>query len=401
MSIPTTTVWEVRTTGSDSNGGGFDPVSGSGHTDYSQQDSAQLSLTDVVTIGTTTVTSVTGGFTSAMIGNAINITGDGVYFITARASTNSITVDRATGTGSGQTGKVGGALSSLGMVGLIGAGETVWMKSGTYNQTSGTTNTSNGDLQLSILIVGYGSSRGDMGTRPIIVNGSGGASQIIQSATVVNLQFDMSTHSTVFGVRGCQSYYCWNNSGTTTFAYFTGSAYGCYHEGTGGTGYYACDSHGCVSNTTGNGFASVANDCLAMNCVIGFNGPPNALNCTAWNCTTGYQTVGICIGCVAYESATYGFDTCTNIFNCFAGGSGTANQNSSNAASVINFTNLTSSPYTDGGTNDFSLSAYGKTTLKSAGFPSSFVNVMTNYRDAGAFQHQDAGGGGATYSMIF
>src|SRR5690242_15560411 len=111
MAIGNTTCWRVRAGGSNTNGGGFDPaISGAG-TDYTDQDAAQLSLTDIVTNGTTTVTSVTGGFTSAMIGNCLRITGDNYYFITARSSTNSITVDRATGTASGQTGHVGGAFA--------------------------------------------------------------------------------------------------------------------------------------------------------------------------------------------------------------------------------------------------------------------------------------------------
>ncbi len=113
MAISAATNWYIRAAGDELNGGGYDStISGAG-TNYCDQDAAQLSLTDVVTVGTTTVTSVTGGFTSAMIGNCIRIAGDAYYFITARASTNSITVDRATGTGTGQNARVGGAHASL------------------------------------------------------------------------------------------------------------------------------------------------------------------------------------------------------------------------------------------------------------------------------------------------
>jgi hypothetical protein len=113
VAINATAVWRIRVGGNDANGAGYDSaISGAG-TDYSQQDAAQLSLTDVACSGTTTVTSVTGGFTAAMIGNAIRITGGGAtsgyYFITARTNTNTITVDRTPGTVSGGTGKVGGA----------------------------------------------------------------------------------------------------------------------------------------------------------------------------------------------------------------------------------------------------------------------------------------------------
>lgn len=116
MAVNATAVYRVRVGGSNTNGGGYDPaISGAG-TDYSQQDAAELSLTDIACSNTTTVTSATGGFTSAMIGNAIWITGGGAsagpYFITARTNTNTITVDRTPGTVSAGSGAVGGAWAS-------------------------------------------------------------------------------------------------------------------------------------------------------------------------------------------------------------------------------------------------------------------------------------------------
>jgi hypothetical protein len=113
MAVTAGAIWRCRVGGNAANGAGYDPtISGAG-TDYSTQDSPQLSLTDIACSATTTVTSATGGFTAAMIGNAIRITGGGAtsgyYFITARASSTSITVDRTPGTVSGGTGKVGGA----------------------------------------------------------------------------------------------------------------------------------------------------------------------------------------------------------------------------------------------------------------------------------------------------
>src|SRR3954451_13297180 len=105
MAISAGTVWEVRTGGSDSNGGLFTSGQAGAGTDYSQQDAAQLSLTDVVTDGTTTVTSAVGGFTAAMIGNGINIAGT-CYMIATRSSTNTITVDRVIAADTGLSAKV-------------------------------------------------------------------------------------------------------------------------------------------------------------------------------------------------------------------------------------------------------------------------------------------------------
>ena len=113
MTIGASTVWRVRVGGNASNGAGYDStISGAG-TDYSQQDSPQLSLTDLVCSGDTTVTSVTGGFTTAMIGNAMKMSGggatEGYYFVITCTDTNTITVDRTPGTVVAGTGKVGGA----------------------------------------------------------------------------------------------------------------------------------------------------------------------------------------------------------------------------------------------------------------------------------------------------
>lgn len=123
MAINAAAVWRIRTDGSDENGAGYDAtISGAG-TDYSDQAASQLALTDLATsgAGVTTLTSVTGGFTSAMIGNAIRIRSGtnfqtGYYYITARTDTNTVTLDRTPSSGaagSGGSGKVGGAALTL------------------------------------------------------------------------------------------------------------------------------------------------------------------------------------------------------------------------------------------------------------------------------------------------
>jgi len=115
-------VWEFRPTAGDSEaGGGYD--SSAGTTDYSNQDSAQLQLTDLATPGaaSTTLTSVTGGFTDAMVGNYIQIRSGtnfqtGFYRVTVRTDTNTVTLDRTAssgGAGSGGAGDLGGALDIL------------------------------------------------------------------------------------------------------------------------------------------------------------------------------------------------------------------------------------------------------------------------------------------------
>lgn len=152
MAIQATMEWRIRAGGNVDNGGGFDPqVSGAG-TDYSDQDAAQLTLTDLATsgAGSTTLTSATGGFTSAMIGNVVRIKSGtnfdvGYYVVTGHTDTNTVTLDRSptsAGAGSSGTGSLGGAfahfesLAGTGNGGLnsptittpLAAGHTVWVR---------------------------------------------------------------------------------------------------------------------------------------------------------------------------------------------------------------------------------------------------------------------------------
>jgi len=115
MSIAVDTVWELRVAGAATNGGGFKDLNPGTSVDYSQQDAAQLSLTDIASNGAGTgIYSATGGFTAAMEGNCMYISGTGFttgwYQIVGYTDANNITIDRSCGvSASGGTGNVGGA----------------------------------------------------------------------------------------------------------------------------------------------------------------------------------------------------------------------------------------------------------------------------------------------------
>ena len=140
MSLATSTVWEIRTGGSATNGGGF--VAGAAGTDWSQQDAAQYSLTNGVTNATTTI-----GTTSAsadMVGNIAYVAGGtgsitgAWYQIVSQVTSTSITVDRLTGltAGTGVTINVGGALNGPGTLfnsGPFVVSNRAYMKAGTYS----------------------------------------------------------------------------------------------------------------------------------------------------------------------------------------------------------------------------------------------------------------------------
>lgn len=187
MAATATDIWEFRATaGNANNGGGFDTASGG--TDYSNQDSAQLALTDLATsgIGVTTLTSATGGFTAAMVGNYIQIRSGtnvtaGFYRVTVRTDTNTVTLDRAPDDGVGGissgVGDLGGALdiltdAFLDDVDVVIAGNTIHVKDdGTMTLTGSISTTKDGTVTDPIFIEGYNTTRGDVPTganRPVI-----------------------------------------------------------------------------------------------------------------------------------------------------------------------------------------------------------------------------------------
>ncbi len=134
MSVTAPTAqWWIRTDGADTNGGGYDSGIGGAATNYCDQAAAQATFT-VLTLaaGTLTDTGSLGLFTAAMIGNAVNVPGQGYYWITARTNGNVVTVTPGTGATTSfttQPGKVGGALRhpeafSTGSFGSITPGTT-------------------------------------------------------------------------------------------------------------------------------------------------------------------------------------------------------------------------------------------------------------------------------------
>src|SRR6476661_2332193 len=162
MALSNTGEFEVNILGSDLNAGYFNPSGASAGTDYSQSVTPILTLADVVTNGTTTVTSATGGFTAAMVRNGINIAGT-IYEIVSRSDSNTVIVDRAASAASGQSARVGGALASPGKAaGAMTNGTRMWIKQGTYPiDLTATANTSGGRVSLGL---------GESG-RPTIVRG--------------------------------------------------------------------------------------------------------------------------------------------------------------------------------------------------------------------------------------
>lgn len=155
MAFTSSGVVEIRDTGAAVNGGYYNSAVVGATTDYSQQDTAQLTIADGDCNNSTTLTSVTGGFTAAMIGNAMHIVGAGFttgwYEIRTRVDTNTITLDRnPTGGGHPTTGScvVGGALTDLpGIAATLTGDYAIHIKKGSYTW---------GAFTLPVVSNGYG-----------------------------------------------------------------------------------------------------------------------------------------------------------------------------------------------------------------------------------------------------
>jgi hypothetical protein len=178
MSIAKEAQWNFRSAGSNTNGGFFVP--GGTGTNYSLQDAAQSTRTDIVANGTTTLTSATGNWTAAMVDNGIYLDNISDWRqIVTYVSAGEITVDATVTTGSGITGNVGGALAvptdNLYENVLIN-GNYVYYKGGdTFTFTESVSLSRSAHHQNHIISAGYDAVPGDVcnGTdRPIWAQGA-------------------------------------------------------------------------------------------------------------------------------------------------------------------------------------------------------------------------------------
>lgn len=431
------TVWEVRTAGAATNGGGF--VTGAAGTDWSQQNAAQYSVTDGVTAGTTTITSATANFGTDVVGNIMYVAGGtgavaaDWYQITARASSLSITVDRSTGltAGTGVTLIIGGALSDPAIfAGKLVTGNTVHQKSGTYSLTSATQNVAGGCPSFALANgrwIGYQTTRGDYGTKPLMqASGISTATlfDITNAAFVSNIKVDGASLTAIRGVA----------SGSTSTLYRV-EAVNCTNSGIISSGsnksWASCFASGCTTAggaLNANSVVTNMHGCVAAdNTVAGFgNAQAFSLFCLADSnagaSTDGWSTIFFGLNCVSYGSGRDGMRTATSLtlINCIVesntgygvNNSGAAVNNTlincagynntsgfHNAIPTLGQINLiagSASFFVDAPNGNFALNttAGGGALARAAGIPGVFPGgLTTGYLDVGAAQHQDSGGG--------
>jgi len=448
MAISTNVVWETRTAGNDANGGGYS----TGGVDRSQSDTPHATYTTAATVHTTTshlnVPSGEHTVHADDIGNIHQISGGtatvGFYEITSVDVPNNRWIcDRSMGTAA-QTasGRMGGAVLTIGKLGQACAtggatGNTAWIKAGTYTITSTTANVAGGRFLASsnvIYMEGYSSSRGDLGTKPLIQASGIASTTLIQNTggqgIVSNLDIDGAT---LTGIRGLN---------------YTGRAHkvigrNCLNSGIVGTGVSQatqCLLTGCTTaapalngtawidcvgygNTT-TAFSAASSNPVYVRCIAdtntgattdGFqasNGPSVYINCVSYaSGRDGFRADPNCIyqSCLAEDNTGVGFNGDSGIGvllqNC-AGYDNTGGDTSGITGKLARndgFITGTASFFTDAAGQDFSLNttAGGGADVRNAGFGTFPIATTVGYPDLGAAQHDETASSSGGGSFVF
>lgn len=451
MAIAAASVFEVRTAGNDTNGGGF--VTGAAGTDYSLQNSkntvgTDISTADAVAVGTTTITSATANFGTTIVGNIIYFSGGtgsitGTWRqVTARASATSITVDASIAASTGMTMNIGGALLSPGQAQAIATvgGNVIFIKYNAtpYSITSATVNIAGGCMSPNNpkSIIGYDTTRTILNTdvnRPTL-QASGINTAIIITSTnafvmyVANLIVDGASLTSIRGfdaaatLYNCKALGCTNNG----FSINSNTA-------------VKCEATGCSNQPAFRVINGLAINCVARaNTVSGFDLQNNGVcvNCLSYS-NTGASSCGFtntvgasgwmrCVDSVAYANGSHGFNNnalSAVMIGCIAEGNtgfgfnyasststftiscatynNTGGAYGTNIYGISNVTNTTGSFFTNAASGDFSLNNTANqgalARAANAGCNVYPLGLTTAYYDIGAAQHQDSGAGGMLF----
>lgn len=447
MALSASTVFEVRSTGTATAGGGF--VTGSSGTDWSLQDSPQYSVTDGVTAGTATIVSATAAFGTDVVGNIIYVQGGtgsitaGWYQIVSRTNSTAIVVDRSTGltSGIGVTLHIGGAFSTIAAALAVMTVErmTTYVKAtATYSISTGLSFASGPSFSGITRLIGYTTTRGD-GGKPTIQATAGSITMLtigVSGCQASNFIIDGNSQTSILGVDitaqytpgviDCKIMNCTNSglrvslqnsaerievTGCSTqpavIASNAGAIFDCWvHDNTvtgislaGGAGTIVS---GCiVSNNTGASSDGILLELsnLVVGCSIHGNGrdgirEPNAYYGMQFqicdNIITGNGGYGI-----NFASGTADLSAYIN-YNAY-GASGAANTSGAyhNITAGTNDISLTGgNPYTSSASNDFSLNSTANAGAACKQVAHARPGGAISYHDIGALGAQSSGGGG-------
>jgi hypothetical protein len=449
MALRATQVWEIESDGDDANGGGFDSAEASG-TDYSQQASPH------VTFNGTTVyfTAAAAGLTVLIYGHTVEATDVGNTLhaiggthVTPGWYTIDSVVTGAEGTqswtllGNGNivtdnttphndaTGRMGGALKSLGGLGAIFAaaaghcvtGMKAYVKNGTYTLDTATVNTAattghGGPLDIDagvnmasklFVIKGYDAAQGrDVfdGSRPVIACGSitpanaamielKGAVSAPQLVAYISFDGNDKVTSAVMGNTAVYDYalscYAVSCDAGTNGTFRTVRPTLCKAYDCAATAFTGTPAQFCIADTCTIGFGWGGVFCIAKSCTShGFTSydQPHA-HCVAYgNGGSGFydNRDSLFVNCIAYGNTSYGYRSLASsiLTNCAAGN----NSARLNATPFfdLNPVNLTGNPFVDTTTFALDNTTNEGNACRSVGLAPYY---LTTAIDLGAIQH--------------
>lgn len=448
-SLPTQTlVWEIRTTGSDTNGGGFNTgASGSDMSLFNQANGAacttagttcysktvDISTTDSVATGTTSITSATGNFDAAIVGNVIYLTGGtgsltaGWYYVSVRTNATTITVDRTVPAGTGITMNIGGALLSPGAAGALMAvaGHTAYIQNvgadgaSVYSITSASTNVAGG-IPLpaggGAVFQGYTSSRtlGNTDARPTWQLNVSSATMIPSTITYQNIIFDGNSQTSAKYISTTAYQYRIVAKNFNTASTAGGYCYSCLFTANSAVVFAGLTCIDCeaYANT-----ATPFTNTVCVECISSFNTGATthgfAVGVICYHCdgvSNGQDGInilgtggGFIIDSTMESNARYGYDLGigkTLINNSYFGNTTAGIFSSTNLETIVGSINTSGgSVFVAPGSNNYALnSTVGQgALLQNTADPANFPRGLTaNYRDIGSAQHQAGVGGGQT-----
>jgi hypothetical protein len=427
MALSSAIVWEVRTTGADTNGGGY--KTGASGTDFSQQAAAQYALTGLTTAAADAII-LSASAATDMVGNVIKITSGtnfivGFYEIISVVAGVSMTVDRncTNAAGVGGVGNVGGAFASPGLLyNCIVSGNIMYWKynASVYTASSTTPGASNSIISIppslsDFALIGYDTTRTLSNTdanRPTLkASGISSTSLLVHGNSIGSVLYrnfiiDGDSLTNVDGIYTASGYRilgeritvknCRYGFGTIPFRFYKCLADNCT-RGFDDTFAVGCESYGCVTGF----YLSETIDCIAAECSgVGFSLDgfgTTCSHCTAYDCTDGFDANSYpneCISCIAYGNSGYGFDGTRGLIACAAGSntSGNTSTGATHNFQIPTLIALTADPFVNAASRDFSLNntAGGGALCRAAGMLGAFFGgTTTGYRDIGAVQHAD------------
>lgn len=440
------------------------PTSATWTVDYSQQTTARYSYTDLVIGGTNTqITSAGKPFGKNCVGNIL-FTSAGTGFNVQRGEISSVSGTTATGanwqttanwgtaSSTSGTGYLGGALATPGQAGALKTtSNKVFISSGTYTLSGSSVNTAGGPVSdttggaanAPTHWEGYGTVRGDLGTRPVISAGSVTSIIIFNAGAGYtrgrNITADGNSQTSTIGFVSasartnfelCKAQNCTGTAGFTMSS--GGNCIRCQATGCSGTaGFHAgnatlfsfCEA---FANTT-IGFNCAAANSVAKFCVSsantgassdGFAGATGTgqefTNCTSYgNGRHGFNfgQGSVAENCIAEANSGWGYDNTNTtttenyLLNCgaYSNTSGAVNTTHITRSAEGFVTNTTGSFFTNAASGDFSLNNttnQGK-LARATGYPGLFPRGLTTaYLDLGAAQHVDPSAGGVSRSRL-